>query len=326
MIIRPRRLRNSPLTRQLVRETRISRDALIYPLFVQEGYDIQSPIAKLEGQFHYSPDRVSEAVEACLQVGVRKFLLFGVPQTKDATGSQAHCENGVVQQALRTLRQNFGDDVLLIADTCLCQYTDHGHCGILDGNRIDNDRSIAQLALTAVSQAMAGADFVAPSDMMDGRVAAIRAALDKHDRTDTGIMSYAVKYASSFYGPFREVANSAPSFGDRRGYQMDYHNQNEARKEIRLDTEEGADILIVKPAMCYLDVIANAARETLLPLAAYNVSGEYAMIKAAAKLELGDEYAMMCEMAVAIFRAGANILISYFAPQIAEAITRGDIG
>ncbi|MCL2402097.1 MAG: porphobilinogen synthase, partial [Oscillospiraceae bacterium] len=255
MQIRPRRLRMNENMRGLTREMRISTASLIYPLFIKEGTGIKSPISSLEGQFHFSPDRVCEAVDHSLNSGVKSFLLFGLPDHKDESGSEAWASEGVVQHALRILRARYSGEITLITDVCLCEYTNHGHCGVLKGETVDNDKTLPLLAKTAVSHAQAGADIVAPSDMMDGRVTVIRDALDKHDCTDTAILSYAVKYASKFYGPFRDAAGSAPSFGDRRTYQMDFHNRREALKEAMLDTLEGADMLMVKPAMAYGDII-----------------------------------------------------------------------
>ena len=326
MLNRSRRLRSSALLRGMVRETRMSPDALIYPLFLQEGSDICQPIPSLPGQFHYSPDRVAAGVEQALEAGVNKFLLFGLPCHKDACGSEAYNDQGIVQQGLRAIRQAFGQQVYLVTDVCMCEYTSHGHCGILDGQTVDNDKTLEYLARIAVSHAQAGADMVAPSDMMDGRVLAIRQALDANGLQNTPILSYAVKYASSFYGPFRDAAGSAPSFGDRKTYQMDCHNWKEALKEAATDEQEGADLLMVKPALSYLDVIREVSRHTNLPLAAYSVSGEYAMIKAAAAQGLIDEYGVMCESAVSVFRAGADILITYYAKELAQAMRKGDIG
>lgn len=326
MLNRSRRLRSSALLRGMVRETRMSPDALIYPLFLQEGSDICQPIPSLPGQFHYSPDRVAAGVEQALEAGVNKFLLFGLPCHKDACGSEAYNDQGIVQQGLRAIRQAFGQQVYLVTDVCMCEYTSHGHCGILDGQTVDNDKTLEYLARIAVSHAQAGADMVAPSDMMDGRVLAIRQALDANGLQNTPILSYAVKYASSFYGPFRDAAGSAPSFGDRKSYQMDYHNVKEGLKEAMTDECEGADILMVKPALSYLDVVRLVAENTNLPVATYSVSGEYAMIKAAAKAGLIDEYGVMCESAVSMFRAGADILITYYANELAQAIKKGDIG
>ena len=326
MLNRSRRLRSSALLRGMVRETRMSPDALIYPLFLQEGSDICQPIPSLPGQFHYSPDRVAAGVEQALEAGVNKFLLFGLPCHKDACGSEAYNDQGIVQQGLRAIRQAFGQQVYLVTDVCMCEYTSHGHCGILAGQTVDNDKTLEYLARIAVSHAQAGADMVAPSDMMDGRVLAIRQALDANGLQNTPILSYAVKYASSFYGPFRDAAGSAPSFGDRKTYQMDCHNWKEALKEAATDEQEGADLLMVKPALAYLDVIRECADAFELPLCAYSVSGEYAMIKAAAAAGLIDEYRVMCESAVSVFRAGANLLITYYAKELAQAMKKGDIG
>ena len=325
MTIRPRRLRTCDSLRRMVRETRVSPDSLIYPLFLVEGTDIKRPIPSLEGQYHWSADRVCEEIAACMEAGVRRVLLFGIPSHKDCCGSSAWDPNGVVQQGIRAIKQAY-PDCYVITDVCMCEYTDHGHCGILHGQEVDNDKTLEVLAKTALSHVQAGADMVAPSDMMDGRVAAIRSVLDQNGYTSTPILSYSAKYASAFYGPFREAAGSAPAFGDRRGYQMDPHNRNEALKECALDAEEGADLLMVKPALSYLDVIRDVADNFDLPLAAYSVSGEYAMIKAASAAGLIDEYRVMCESALSIYRAGADILITYFAKELAQAMKKGDLG
>lgn len=325
MINRPRRLRTDEVLRKAVRETRLSTDSLIQPLFIIEGKKIKKEISSLPGQYHYSPDMVGEAIENALKADVKSVLLFGLPEHKDEKGTEAYNENGVLQQGIREIKQGY-PQMQVITDICMCEYTSHGHCGILEGERVDNDRTLPYLEKIALSHARAGADIVAPSDMMDGRINALRTALDKNGFTDIPVMSYAVKYASSFYGPFREAAGSAPAFGDRKSYQMDYHNRREAVKEALLDVEEGADILMVKPALAYLDVIKEVREKNQLPLAAYSVSGEYAMIKAAASQGLIDEYGVMCESAVSIFRAGADILITYFAKEISEAIKKGDIG
>ncbi len=325
MDIRPRRLRSGDGLRKMVRETRVSPSSLVYPLFVREGSNIREEIPSLAGQFRYSPDRVDQAAEEALAHGVGALLLFGLPDKKDPLGSDAYADDGVVQQGIRRLKERY-PQLYLITDVCMCEYTSHGHCGILCETEVDNDATLPYLAAIAVSHARAGADMVAPSDMMDGRVSAIRHGLDAAGFQGVPIMSYAVKYASSFYGPFREAAGSAPSFGDRKGYQMDYHNVREARKEAQLDVAEGADILMVKPAMSYLDVMYQVKQETALPLAAYSVSGEYAMIKAAAAQGFIDEYGAMCESAVGVYRAGADILISYYAKEIADAMEKGDIG
>lgn len=326
MEIRTRRLRGGDTLRRLARETRLSADSLIYPLFVREGRGIEEALPSLPGQVRYSPDTVEKGVEAALNAGVKCFLLFGIPEAKDEKGSGAYDERGVIQQALRNLKAAFGKDCFLVTDLCLCEYTSHGHCGVLNGEVVDNDATLPLLAETALSHVRAGSDMLAPSGMMDGAVAAMRAALDKDGFSHMPIMSYAAKYASCFYGPFRDAAGSAPQFGDRRSYQMDCHNGKEALKRIAIDIAEGADIVIVKPALTCLDIVANAARRFDVPVAAYSVSGEYAMIKAAAEKGFLDEYGAMCESAVCVFRAGADILISYFAKALAGAIRKGDIG
>ena len=326
MIIRPRRLRSGEIVRGMVRETRASRDSLIYPIFFEEGKNIKTPIDAMDGQFRYSPDRAKEIIDRCLSHGVNKVLLFGIPKEKDEKGSQAYAENGIVQQAVRAIKEEYGDSVYVVTDVCMCEYTSHGHCGILCGHDVDNDETLKYLTATAVSHAEAGADMVAPSDMMDGRVAAIRDGLDDKGFKNVPIMSYAVKYASKFYGPFREAAGSAPSFGDRKTYQMDPHNVREAMREAMYDEEEGADILMVKPALSYLDVIKELSYNTNLPVATYSVSGEYSMIKNAGKAGLIDEYGIMCETTASMFRAGADIVITYYAMEAADAIVKGDIG
>ena len=325
LTIRPRRLRSSDCLRRMVRETRVSPDSLIYPLFLIEGENIVEPIPSLEGQYRYSPDRVGEAVEECLKAGVTRVLLFGIPAHKDACGSSAWDENGVVQQGIRAIKEQY-PECYIITDVCMCEYTSHGHCGILCGETVDNDKTLEVLSKTALSHVKAGADMVAPSDMMDGRVGAIRKTLDEAGYTNIPIMAYPAKYASAFYGPFRDAAGSAPAFGDRRGYQMDPHNRKEAIRECALDVEEGADILMVKPALSYLDVIREVSDTFDLPLCAYQVSGEYAMIKAAGAAGLIDEYRLLCESALSIYRAGANILITYYAKELAEAMRKGDMG
>ena len=325
LTIRPRRLRTSDTLRRMVRETRVSPDSLIYPLFLVEGENIKEPIPSLEGQWRYSPDRVWEEIEECLNAGVSRVLLFGIPAHKDACGSSAWDPNGVVQQGIRAIKEKF-PQCYVITDVCMCEYTDHGHCGILHDHEVDNDKTLEVLAKTALSHVQAGADMVAPSDMMDGRIGAIREVLDDNGFTNVPIMSYSAKYASAFYGPFRDAAGSAPAFGDRRGYQMDPHNRREALKECALDVEEGADILMVKPALSYLDVIRECSDAFDLPMAAYSVSGEYTMIKAAGKAGLIDEHRVMCESALSIFRAGADILITYFAKELAQAMKQGELG
>lgn len=325
LIQRPRRLRGNDAVRRLCRETRMSPDSLIYPIFVDETLQGVRPIEALPGQNHYGIDSVCQAVEECLAAGVNHCILFGLPAHKDAIGSSAWNENGVVQQAIRAIKAKY-PDFYVITDVCMCEYTDHGHCGILRGHEVDNDQTLEVLAKTALSHVQAGADMVAPSDMMDGRVAAIRAILDEHGYQTIPIMAYSAKYASAFYGPFRSAAGSAPSFGDRKGYQMDPHNRKEALKECALDIEEGADIIMVKPALSYLDVIRECSDAYDLPMCAYSVSGEYAMIKATAAAGLIDEYRIMCESALSVFRAGANMLITYYAKELAQAIMKGDIG
>ena len=322
---RPRRLRGSETLRRMVRETRISKASLIYPAFVAEGLRERQEIAAMPGQYRHTQDSILRLAEELLEAGVDKMMLFGIPMEKDPQGSQAYCSHGVVQEAMKALKDRF-PELYLIGDVCMCEYTSHGHCGILQGRTVDNDKTLAVLAKTAVSHARAGADMVAPSDMMDGRVAAIRAALDANGFVSTPIMAYSAKYASAFYGPFREAAGSAPAFGDRRGYQMDPHNRKEARKECALDAREGADILMVKPAMSYLDIIRECADAFDLPLAAYSVSGEYAMIKAAGQAGLIDEHRVMCESALSVYRAGADILITYYAKELAQAMQRGELG
>ena len=325
LIQRPRRLRGNDAVRRLCRETRMSPDSLIYPIFVDETLQGVRPIEALPGQNHYGIDSVCQAVEECLAAGVNHCILFGLPAHKDAIGSSAWDKNGVVQQAIRAIKAKY-PDFYVITDVCMCEYTDHGHCGILRGHEVDNDKTLEVLAKTALSHVQAGADMVAPSDMMDGRVAAIRAILDEHGYQTIPIMAYSAKYASAFYGPFRSAAGSAPSFGDRKGYQMDPHNRKEALKECALDIEEGADIIMVKPALSYLDVIRECSDAYDLPMCAYSVSGEYAMIKATAAAGLIDEYRIMCESALSVFRAGANMLITYYAKELAQAIQKGDIG
>ena len=325
LIQRPRRLRGNEAVRRLCRETRMSPDSLIYPIFVDETLSGRRPIEALPGQYHYGIDAVCEAVAECLANRVTHCILFGLPKEKDACGSSAWAEHGVVQEAIRAIKAQH-PDFYVITDVCMCEYTDHGHCGILDGHEVDNDKTLEVLAKTALSHAQAGADMVAPSDMMDGRVAAIRALLDEHGFQGVPIMAYSAKYASAFYGPFRAAAGSAPSFGDRKGYQMDPHNRKEAIKECELDIAEGADLIMVKPALSYLDVIRECADSFDLPLCAYSVSGEYAMIKAASAAGLIDEYKIMCESALSVFRAGADMLITYYAKELAQAMKKGDIG
>ena len=323
--IRMRRLRSGDTVRRMVRETRVSPDSLVYPVFIAEGEHIFREIPSLPNQFHYSPDELERLTERVQNHGVSRVLLFGLPAQKDECGSSAWDENGIVQQGIRRLRELM-PELYIITDVCMCEYTSHGHCGILCGHEVDNDRTLECLSDIALSHARAGADMVAPSDMMDGRVAAIREKLDQNGFCNIPIMAYSAKFASSFYGPFREAAGSAPAFGDRRAYQMDWHNAREAMRECALDVQEGADIIMVKPALAYPDLIHEARTRFDLPLAAYAVSGEYAMVKAAAAAGLIDEHGVMCESAVAVFRAGADILITYYACELADAMRRGEIG
>ena len=319
---RTRRLRRSAALRGLVRETSLAAEDFIQPLFVTHGHGVRREIGSMPGQFQLSVDQLPRELEDLATLGVTAVLLFGIPEEKDREASGAFAPNGVVQQALRAIKHEL-PEMLAIADTCGCQYTDHGHCGILDGRDVDNDLTVELLARIAVSQADAGADIVAPSDMMDGRVAAIRAALDGAGHVNVPIMSYAAKYASAFYGPFREAAASMPAFGDRRSHQMDPANAREAMTEIAIDLEEGADIVIVKPALAYLDVI-RMARDTFdAPLIAYNVSGEYAMIKAAGQLGWIDERRVTLETLTAIKRAGAGRIITYHAKEAVSWLRDG---
>lgn len=322
---RPRRLRTTPVLRKMVRETRMDKASLIYPMFVMEGENIKEEIPTMPGQFRYSVDRLPEALIRVRDAGVPSVMLFGIPGYKDACGSGAYAEDGIIQKAFRKAKKEV-PDLYYIGDVCMCEYTSHGHCGILKGTYVDNDETLMYLARIALSQVQAGADMVAPSDMMDGRVAAVRRLLDDSGYANVPIMSYAAKYASSFYGPFRDAAGSAPSFGDRKSYQMDYHNRREASKEVFLDLEEGADIIMIKPALSYLDVIHEVAAQIDVPVAAYSVSGEYSMVKAAAGLGYVDEDSLICETAVSIYRAGAGILLTYFAVELARFMDEGRIG
>jgi porphobilinogen synthase len=320
--IRPRRLREKTLVRKLVRETTLAIDDLMYPLFVVHGRGVREPIASMPGQSRLSVDELVKECKDVAGMGIPAVLLFGLPAHKDPRGSEAYADDGIVQQAVRAVK-NTVPDLLVVTDVCLCEYTSHGHCGIVEDGSVRNDPTVELLARTAVSHAEAGADIVAPSDMMDGRVGAIRDALDEATFADTPIMAYSAKYASAFYGPFREAADSAPQFGDRRGYQMDPANGQEAMREIALDLDEGADIVMVKPALPYLDVIARARMEFGVPIAAYSVSGEYAMIRAAGQLGWLDEERAMLEALTAIRRAGADIVITYFARAAARLLERG---
>ncbi|HOW56632.1 MAG TPA: porphobilinogen synthase [Smithellaceae bacterium] len=313
---RPRRLRKNANFRRLIRETRLSVDDIIYPLFVVPGKNVKKPIASMPDNFQMSADNIVKEAKKARELNIPGILLFGIPARKDEQGTQAFAKDGIIQQTVRMVK-NEVPDILVITDVCLCEYMSHGHCGIVEKGGVDNDTTLEVLAETAVAQARAGADMVAPSAMMDGQVGAIREALDESGFADIPVMSYSAKYSSSFYGPFRDAAESAPQFGDRKTYQMDYANGDEALREITLDVSEGADIIMVKPALAYLDIICRVRQEFDLPLAAYNVSGEYAMIKAAANLGWLDEEKAMLESLTAIKRAGADIIITYFAPQAA---------
>ncbi|MBN7771896.1 porphobilinogen synthase [Clostridium aminobutyricum] len=325
LLKRPRRLRLDGRVREMIRETRISKDSLIYPLFIEEGKGIIKDIQAMPGQKRYSVDTLPFALEEVAKAGVKNVMFFGIPSHKDECGSGAYHDHGVVQEAFRIAVKAF-PELYYIGDVCMCEYTSHGHCGIIKGDTVDNDKTLPLLAKTAVSQVEAGASMVAPSDMMDGRVLAIRKALDAAGFEDTPIMSYAAKYASAFYGPFRDAAGSDNFKGNRKTYQMDYHNRREALKEVYTDLEEGADIIMVKPALSYLDIIREVRNEVNVPVAAYSVSGEYAMIKAAAHMGMIDESAIIAETTTSIYRAGADILITYFAKEIAAMVEEGRIG
>ena len=325
LTIRPRRLRTSETLRKMVRETRMDPASLIYPMFVMDGTNKVEEIESLPGQNRYTVDRMGEELERLLDAGVTNVMFFGIPEVKDEVGSQAYAEDGIVQRALRLAGEKY-PDIYRITDVCMCEYTSHGHCGVLCGHDVDNDKTLDLLAKTALSHVEAGSQMVAPSDMMDGRIAAIRERLDENGHTNIPIMSYAVKFASAFYGPFREAAGSAPSFGDRKSYQMDFHNRREALKEAMLDVDDGADIIMVKPALSYLDLVREVHDMTDLPIATYSVSGEYAMVKAAAEKGWIDEDRIVCEMATAAFRAGADIYITYYAKELAQFIKEGRIG
>lgn len=318
---RGRRLRKNDNFRRLVRETRLSVDDLVYPLFAVPGRDVKKPIGSMPGQFQMSVDHLAKEAREAYAMGIPALLLFGIPVKKDEQGTGAFAKDGIVQQAVKRVK-NEVPDMMVITDVCLCEYTSHGHCGIIEKGQVQNDASLEVLAETALSQVKAGADMVAPSAMMDGQIAAIREILDENALENIPIMAYSAKYASSFYGPFREAAESAPQFGDRKAYQMDPANSDEAIREISLDVTEGADIIMVKPALPYLDIICRAKQEFDLPLAAYNVSGEYSMIKAAAKLGWLDEEKAMMESIMAIKRAGADIIITYWAKDLAKALAK----
>ena len=318
---RARRLRKNEHFRRLIRETKLSVDDLVYPLFAVSGKNFKKPILSMPGQFQLSVDNIAKEAQKARDLGIPAVLIFGIPAKKDEMATGAFAKDGIVQQAVKRIK-NEVPDILVITDVCLCEYTSHSHCGMLEKDCVQNDATLEVLAETAISQARAGSDMVAPSAMMDGQVAAIREALDENSFEDLPIMAYAAKYASSFYGPFREAAEIAPQFGDRKSYQMDPANADEAIREISLDVGEGADIIMVKPALAYLDIICRAKQEFDLPLATYNVSGEYSMIKAAAQLGWMDEEKAMIESLTAIKRAGADIIITYFAPQMAKLLNK----
>ena len=312
MFRRGRRLRTNSVIRSLVRENSLSVDDFIYPVFVVEGEDIKREISSLKGNYHWSVDRLDELVDELNEAKVKSVILFGIPDHKDCVGSEAYNENGIVQKAIRKLRE-LSEDLYIITDVCMCEYTDHGHCGILNNHNVNNDKTLVYLGEIALSHAKAGADMVAPSDMMDGRIGYIRDVLDKNGYENLPIMSYAAKYSSAFYGPFREAAGSAPSFGDRKGYQMDPANSREAMAEIEADLNEGADVIMVKPAMSYLDIVKEARDKINVPICVYNVSGEYAMVKNAGEAGLINEKLVALEMLLSMKRAGAKMIITYYA-------------
>lgn len=318
MLIRPRRLRKTPILREMVAETRLSKDMFIYPYFVVPGKNVVNGIDAMPGINHFSVDTLLKDVEKSLKVGLNKVLLFGVGEEKTEDASSSFDKNSIVANAVRELKKAFADDVYIVTDVCTCAYTTHGHCGILHDNYVQNDQTVHVLAQMALAHAQAGADMVAPSDMMDGRIRGIRDKLDQHGFVNTAIMSYSIKFASAYYGPFREAADSAPGKGDRKAYQMDFRNPGETMRESALDEQEGADILMVKPALAYLDVIQNLRASTNLPVACYNVSGEYSMVKAAAANNWIDEQKVVMENMYAFTRAGANIIITYHAREILE--------
>ncbi|NFO98751.1 porphobilinogen synthase [Clostridium botulinum] len=321
IVKRPRRLRVNRVIRDLVRETTLNMNDFIYPLFVVEGENIKKEISSLKGQYQFSIDKLEEEIKELVSLGIKSVILFGIPDVKDEVGCGAYDDNGIIQRAVRKIKSKF-KDMYIITDLCMCEYTYHGHCGILDEDGyVNNDKTLKYLAKIAVSQAKAGADMIAPSDMMDGRIAAIREALDREGFCNIPIMAYSAKYASAFYGPFRDAADSAPSFGDRKSYQMDPANVNEGIRETELDIEEGADIVMVKPALPYLDVLRKVKDTFNMPIAAYNVSGEYAMIKNAVDAGLLDESAIL-ESLISIKRAGADIIITYFAKEAARMLRR----
>ncbi len=316
--LRMRRLRRTPLIRELVREVRLDRSDLIQPIFVEEGLKTEAPIPSMPGQRRQAPSTVQREVARLVDIGVKSVILFGIPSVKDETGSAAYGPNGVVQRTIQNLKDQYADDLVVLTDVCMCQYTSHGHCGLVSDGRIDNDATLPRLAEIAVSHARAGADMVAQSAMIDGQVKTIRQALDDNGFKDVALMAYAAKHASSFFGPFREAAFSTPKFGDRRTYQMDYSNPEEALREIALDIKEGADVIMVKPALSYLDIIYRAKKRFQMPTAAYNVSGEFSMIKAAAREGWIDEKSAILEVLTSIKRAGADMILTYHAMEAAE--------
>lgn len=317
MFTRLRRTRINPLMRDLVRETKLSLDDFIYPLFVVEGSGVKNEIASMPGVFQLSIDEIIKECEDCVKMGINSILLFGIPEHKDERGSDALSDNGIIARSVRAIKERFGDRLLVITDLCFCEYTDHGHCGILDGGTVDNDKTLEISAQQALVHARAGADMIAPSGMMDGIITCLRDALDTNGYENLPVMAYSTKFASGYYGPFRDVAQSAPSFGDRKSYQMDCANRLEAIRESLEDEAQGADILMVKPALAFLDIIRDIKERTLLPLCAYNVSGEYALLKAGAKLGVIDYERVMMETLLGIKRAGADMIISYHAKEVA---------
>lgn len=322
MINRGRRLRRNASIRALVRENSLEIDELIYPIFVIEGENKKEPMPSMEGQYYYTVDKLKEECEELLSLGIKSVLIFGLPEEKDACGTSAFIEEGIVQRAVREIKRLF-PEILVVTDVCMCQYTEHGHCGIIDEKGVNNDETLEIIGKIALSHAKAGADVIAPSDMMDGRIAKIRNVLDINGFEDIAIMSYAAKFSSAFYGPFRDAAKSAPKSGDRKSYQMDFANGKEALKEALWDVEEGADIVMVKPAMSFLDVVYRIKENVNVPVAVYNVSGEYAMVKSAAKSGLIDEKAIIFESLMSMKRAGADIIITYFAKDLARML-RGE--
>ncbi len=318
-LTRPRRLRSNDLIRSLVRETHLTLDDLVYPMFVVDGSNMVEEVPSMPGVYRYSPDRIVDAIKEVRDTGIKAIILFGIPAKKDSVGSDTWSDEGIIQRTLRRVKKEV-PDIYVITDVCFCEYTDHGHCGVLKNGTVDNDMTLENLKKQVVSHAENGADMVAPSGMMDGMVKAIREALDSAGFKDVPVMAYSAKFASAYYGPFREAAESAPAFGDRRSYQMDPANYREAIKEVLLDVEEGADIVMVKPALAYLDIIRRVKEQFRVPLAAYNVSGEYSMVKAAEKLGWLDGKAIAYEILTSIKRAGADLIITYHAKEVAEAL------